>query len=324
MQKKLGEIHLPSVSQVLTFSSMRMSTAPIGHHITIRGQGIWTHTAGKGDPDVIFVPGAGSFGLDFALVQERVSKFATAILYDRAGTGWSDNAALPRTAIEVTDELRAVLLAIAGPGPHVLVGHSLGGAYVQRFAQRFPAEVAGLVLLDPAHEDWNLYMPEDLQIRAEDMQEVELPPKYIALVREQFTPIFSAFPEAIRADVIERHLGADRLMAGVREGLNFLDVLGDLRTGGSRPDVPLILLQGTAIDPSQAQLRSEVQLQAQIDASRRLYESVVDAAPEGEYREVPGASHAAIPMVAPDAVAAAVKDVVERGSARMGPRASRP
>ena len=296
---------------MLTFSNVRISTR-VGHHVAIRGQDIWTHKTGQGDPAVVFVPGAGSFGLDFALVQERVSEFATAILYDRAGTGWSDDTALPRTATEVTDELGAVLLAIAGPGPYVLVGHSLGGAYVQRFAQRFPAHVAGLVLLDPAHEDWNLYMPEDVQIRAEDIQEVELPPEYIALVREQFTPIFSAFPEAIRAEVIERHLGADRLMAGVREGLNFLDVLEELRAGGNRPDVPLILLHGTAIDPSQAQFRSEVQLQAQIDAGRRLYESVVDAALNGEYREVPEASHATIPMVAPDAVAAAVKDVLER------------
>ena len=101
-------------------------------------------------------------------------------------------------------------------------------------------------------------------------------------------------------------------MAGVREGLNFLDVLEELRAGGNRPDVPLILLHGTAIDPSQAQFRSEVQLQAQIDAGRRLYESVVDAALNGEYREVPEASHATIPMMAPDAVAAAVKDVLER------------
>jgi hypothetical protein len=55
-----------------------------------------------------------------------------------------------------------------------------------------------------------------------------------------------------------------------------------------------------------------VQLQVQIDASGRLYESVVEAAPEGEYREVPAASHSTIPMLAPDAVAAAVKDVLER------------
>jgi len=40
--------------------------------------------------------------------------------------------------------------------PYLLVGHSLGGAYVQRYAQRFPDEAAGLLLLDPAHEDWDL------------------------------------------------------------------------------------------------------------------------------------------------------------------------
>jgi pimeloyl-ACP methyl ester carboxylesterase len=291
---------------------MRTVTPPIGQRIDIGGRGTWVHRAGEGHPAVVFVPGAGSFGLDFALVQERVSKFATAILYDRAGTGWSDDAELPRTATQVTDELRAVLHAIAGRAPYVLVGHSLGGAYVQRYAQRFPDEVAGLILLDPAHEDWNLFMPEDLQIRAEDMHEVELPPEYIAMVRKQFTPVFAPFPETIRDQVIERHLGADRLMAGVREGLNFLDVLDDLRAGGSRPDVPLIILNGTAIDPSQAQFRSEAQLRQQISDSRRLYESVVAAAPQGEYRAVPEASHSNIPMVSPAAVADAVRDVLER------------
>lgn len=296
---------------------MRTITPPVGSRIDIEGRGIWVDRAGEGRPAVVFVPGAGSFGLDFALVQERVSKFATAVVYDRAGTGWSDDAELPRTATEVTDELRAVLHTVAGPAPYVLVGHSLGGAYVQRYAQRFPDEIAGLILLDPAHEDWNLYMPEGLQIRAEDMHEVELPPEYIALVREQFTPVFAPFPEAIREQVIERHLGADRLMAGVREGLNFLDVLNDLREGGSRPDVPLILLHGTAIDPSQAAFRSETQLREQISAGRRLYESVVAAAPQGEYRAISEASHSNIPMVSPDAVADAVRDILrmQRNSA---------
>ena len=101
-------------------------------------------------------------------------------------------------------------------------------------------------------------------------------------------------------------------MAGMQEGLNFLDVLEDLRAGGSRPDVPLILLNGTAIDPSQTQFRSEEQLQAQISASRGLYGSVVDAAPEGEYRDIPEATHSSIPMTSPDAIADAVKDVLTR------------
>ncbi|WP_238570318.1 alpha/beta fold hydrolase [Streptomyces inhibens] len=87
------------------------------------------------------------------------------MLYDRAGTGWSDEIELPRTATEDADELRSLLRAVGVPVPYLLVGHSLGGAYVRRFAQLFPDEVAGLLLLEPSHEDWDAYLPEQLQPR---------------------------------------------------------------------------------------------------------------------------------------------------------------
>ena len=85
-----------------------------------------------------------------------------------------------------------------------------------------------------------------------------------------------------------------------------------LRAGGSHRDVALILLNGTAIDPSQTQFRSKEQLQTQINACRRLYASVVDAAPGGEYRDIPEATHSSIPQTSPAAVADAVKDVLTR------------
>lgn len=37
--------------------------------------------------------------------------------------------------------------------PYVLVGHSLGGLYAQLFARQYPKEVAGVVLIDSAHQD---------------------------------------------------------------------------------------------------------------------------------------------------------------------------
>jgi pimeloyl-ACP methyl ester carboxylesterase len=40
--------------------------------------------------------------------------------------------------------------------PYVLVGHSLGGLYMQYFARNFPAEVTGLLLIDSTH--WNQHM----------------------------------------------------------------------------------------------------------------------------------------------------------------------
>jgi pimeloyl-ACP methyl ester carboxylesterase len=50
------------------------------------------------------------------------------------------------------------------PGPFVLVGHSLGALYVRLYAARFPADVAGLVVVDGTTEDedvrlWTLLPP---------------------------------------------------------------------------------------------------------------------------------------------------------------------
>jgi pimeloyl-ACP methyl ester carboxylesterase len=111
---------------------------------------------------VVFLPGGGAVGLDYLNVQQQAAKLTTSVLYDRAGTGWSDRVELPRTSAQVTDELRELLLAADVPAPYLLVGHSLGGLYARHYAQRFPDQVAALLLLGPAHEDYSAYMPQPL------------------------------------------------------------------------------------------------------------------------------------------------------------------
>jgi pimeloyl-ACP methyl ester carboxylesterase len=103
------------------------------------------YASGTGGPAVVVLPGGGLTGLGYLNLHEQVSQFATSVLYDRAGTGWSDHVPLPRSATEVTDELRLLLRVAGVPAPYVFVGHSLGGIYARRFAQRFPADVAGLL-----------------------------------------------------------------------------------------------------------------------------------------------------------------------------------
>jgi len=53
----------------------------------------------------------------------------------------------------VVADLHALLAVARVPGPYVLAGHSLGGLYVRLYASIYPADVAGLVLIDAAHED---------------------------------------------------------------------------------------------------------------------------------------------------------------------------
>lgn len=288
---------------------------PVGHRVDVVGRKLWIHRSGSGGPAVVFVPGAGSFGLDFLLVHERVAQVTTSVLYDRAGTGWSDHVELPRSADEVIDELRALLHSVGVPAPYLLVGHSLGGVYVQRYAQRFPHEVAGLLLLDPAHEDWDLYMPEGLQIarnQTSDTQMPDLPEGFLAQYRGPFADMFAAFPAHVRDLLVDKHLGPERLPTGFQEGTNVLALFDELRAGGDRPDVPMIILSGTAIDPAQTMLAAEAQLREQIVGSEKLYAAIVAKSPRAEHRSLDDASHPTIPMARPDAVADAINDLIDR------------
>ena len=49
-------------------------------------------------------------------------------------------------------ELHALLEATKEPPPYVMVGQSIGGLLVRLYADAYPDEVAGVVLVDPTHE----------------------------------------------------------------------------------------------------------------------------------------------------------------------------
>jgi pimeloyl-ACP methyl ester carboxylesterase len=114
-------------------------------------------------PTVVLEGGAMAPGLAWDPVQRRIAEFARVVTYDRAGLGWSDPSPRPRTAPVMADEL-ATLLEMAGvPGPYLMVGHSVGGTVVRAFAHAHPDRVAGILLLDPSHEDQFARAPEPLR-----------------------------------------------------------------------------------------------------------------------------------------------------------------
>jgi hypothetical protein len=107
-------------------------------------------------------------------------------------------------------------------------------------------------------------------------------------------------------------MSPDKLWTGFWEGRNLLEVFEELRDGGARPDVPLIILSGTGIDSSQTVLRSEELLRQQIAGSERLFAAIAGGASHGEHRSLPDASHVSIPMARPDAVSDAARDILDR------------
>ncbi|WP_348695613.1 alpha/beta hydrolase family protein [Duganella fentianensis] len=81
-------------------------------------------------------------------VIEGVAPQASVFAYNRPGYGKSESTPAARDGLNIVEELRHNLQHEGLKPPYILVGHSLGGLYVQLFAKRHPEEVAGIVLVD--------------------------------------------------------------------------------------------------------------------------------------------------------------------------------
>ena len=293
---------------------------PLGRYYDAGGRRLLLHRSGDGSPAVVFLPGGGTVGLDYLNVQQRAAQLTRGVVYDRAGTGWSDRADLPRTSAEVTGELRDLLRVADVPGPYLLIGHSLGGLYARHYATRFPGEVAGLLLLEPAHEDYNAYMPKELvdQWAAWDPGQAlpdELPRELISFYRDLLTQMLAGWPEEVSEPLIERHVSPEWLRTGFQEAKNLDQLNEEMRQAGPMPDVPLIILAGTGIDAFKmavSQGTPEALLRAEIDGKLRLYQTWADSVPRGECRAIEGAGHASIHWTHPDAVVQAIRDLLSR------------
>lgn len=99
---------------------------------------------------MVFRSGLGSEAIDWRRVQPAIAAATAACVYDRAGYGFSDAATRRGDATNAVADLRALIGAARLRQPVVLVGHSLGGLFATMYAERFPRDVAGAVLVDPA------------------------------------------------------------------------------------------------------------------------------------------------------------------------------
>ncbi|MBB5889475.1 alpha/beta fold hydrolase [Kutzneria kofuensis] len=260
----------------------------------------------------MFLPGASAVGLDYFGVQQGVSQFTTAVVYDRGGTGYSDSLALPRTAAAVARELRELLRAQNIAAPYVLAAHSLGGFYAHRFAQLYPQDVAGLVWLDGLHRDWDQFMPPALHLAATeqtapDREQLE---QMRPALREMYTELRADYPEHVRQSLVDAKMSAEWLEAGVAERSKLTDLASELRAGPNIPDVPVIALTVLGVDPAHPALAS----QEMRDGKTRMDAALVNAVSYGEQRILTDTLHHRLCFDRPDAVVQAIRDVVDRAA----------
>ncbi|MFH8572836.1 alpha/beta fold hydrolase [Streptomyces sp. NPDC017993] len=289
---------------------------PAGGFQTVDGRRVFVHRLGSGGPAVVFLPGASAVGLDYFGVQQEVSQFTTAVLYDRGGTGYSDPLPLPRTAAAVATELRELLRAQNIAAPYLLVPHSLGGFYAHRFAQLYPQDVAGLVAMDAFHRDWDDFMPPAAGLAALEQMAPE-PEQMEATrpaLREMFAELYADYPEHMRQALIDARMSDEWIRVGIAERGTLAELATELRAGPDIPDVPVVALTVVGTDPAQRALTSERTLREMNDGRTRMDAALVSAVSHGEQRIISDTSHHRLCFDRPDAVVQAIRDVVDRAA----------
>jgi len=145
-----------SLIHVSKIASLSRKYPPTGRLVDVGG-GRMMHYMAEGEnrviegvrtPTVIFIGGGYSEGLTLHHLYRALARDTRAIIFDRAGTGWSDYSPEPRTVRNDVEDLERMLDAAGEKGPFILSGHSWGGRFAINFAWIHPDETAGLVLLD--------------------------------------------------------------------------------------------------------------------------------------------------------------------------------
>lgn len=121
-------------------------------HVQVGEHRLAATVFGERQPAVVIEPAFGGSAQSWTEIAEALAAETTVVTYDRAPYGTSSRAHDRRPAGEIARDLHAVLDALAIARPVVLVGHSAGGVYVRAFAGAYGDEVAGMVLVDSAHE----------------------------------------------------------------------------------------------------------------------------------------------------------------------------
>lgn len=142
---------------------------PPGELVDVGGYKLHIYCQGEGSPTVMILAGSGIASVYYSLVQNEASRTTRVCVYDRAGYAWSEDGRGDLSPRGQVEDLKALFSNADIQPPYILAGHSYGGYIARLYAQSYPEEVTGLVMIDSAHEDqWTNY-PQAIRESAEQM-----------------------------------------------------------------------------------------------------------------------------------------------------------
>ena len=281
---------------------------PPGKLVDVGGYRLHILCQGQGSPTVVMDSAFGGFASDWSLVQPEIAKFTGVCAYDRSGYAWSEPnpKETVRTSQQLVHELHTLLEKESISGPYVLVGHSFGGLNVRVFADQYPDEVVGMVLLDPAHEDAearlnvsNESIVSRLNFQA-NLLRIGVVRKWLApRMMVSMIPEYKNLPPEVWAMEVAVSLNSENLRTAAREAASATESMAQVRATHGLGDIPLIVMTSMAIPSSWMGLAKEM----------------AGLSTQGRHVVVEGTGHY-IQLGRPDAVIDAVRQVVEAARCR--------
>lgn len=301
---------------------------PTGKQIEVDGRMLHLDCTGQGQPTVVLDTGFRMPALGWALVQPKLAQQTRVCSYDRPGMGYSDldPKRPPHSPGRIAEQLHRLLQRAGEKGPFVLVGHSHGGLMARAYYNRFPKEVAGMVLIDSSSEwmeevfhgkkDWQpAYFAELAQERRrEPLMRLLI---WSGLLRWQLGQAAhnTGFP-GLTPELIDRGIFLMNqpgwYPASIAELEGVPETYAEFRTRSSLGDLPLIVLTAGKFTPKGTP-------DSEVPALRRTWVDELQpklAHLSSRGRQIIADSGHMIPFDAPDAAVAAVVAMVHATASR--------
>jgi pimeloyl-ACP methyl ester carboxylesterase len=288
----------------------------IGRSVDIGGRTLNIFCSGAGAPPVIFESGGPGPGLEWEAFQPEAAKFTQACWYDRAGEGWSDLGPFPRTSVAICNDLHALLKRAGVPAPYVFAGASFGGLNTRVYGGLYPNELAGMVLIDSAHEDELRRAPKFFLGRTaprflwHPLQMAFEAAAFVGLLRlTQSSPTQGKDPSQMtREEIIEALRQRPKSFVGnVSAGIVLPESFAEGSSVTRIGDFPLIVLTASQpLDLGNPELNREAAAYQQVWI-HEIQPKLVGLSAHGRQIVVPNANHGSIPR---EVIISAIREVV--------------
>ncbi|MBP3041905.1 alpha/beta hydrolase, partial [Bacillaceae bacterium Marseille-Q3522] len=219
---------------------------PLGNLEEIDGKMMHYHCIGNGHPIVVLDSALGGNCLDWSWIQAEIAKYTKVVAYDRAGYGWSELTGTRRSSETIVEELRKLLQKAKLSPPYILVGHSFGGLNMRLFQQKYPGEVAGMILIDSTPEKLFTDMPNETRKSYFRDRKMLKAAKFLAsfgILRLIKMPVgYFQLPENKKVIAKEAGYQTKAYLTAYNEMSSLEKSISQVTTGKGKLDIPLYVI----------------------------------------------------------------------------------